>query len=70
MLLKLDYSCVTMTTVGTFVDLFEIVHSPVKGFYHLISTRNGKKIFLGSTPLGEVMCWNDNKFRTTYWQIE
>lgn len=59
-----------MTTVGTNVDYFEIIESPLKGYYHLISERNGKKIYLGSTPLGEVMCWNENKFRTTYWKVE
>lgn len=59
-----------MTTLGTFVDYFQIVEAPLKGFYHLVSENNGSKYYLGATADGQVMCWNDNQYKTTYWKIK
>jgi hypothetical protein len=63
---RAPYGQVRMCGENTSDINFKVVASQVSGFHHLQTIRN---IMLGTTPQGQVMLWEDDRFMTVFWKI-
>jgi len=65
---KSDYSEVFATCQGGDDVLFDVLFTPLKGYFYLVSKKSG--VYLGSTSDGKLMCWKDGTLMTTFWKLE